>query len=86
TEKCDSRSLYTALSAFFFSFIEEKKNQKEELSGRLGCSALCGVRVRALPSTLGMLRIPGRHFGKGRRKLLPYCDNPLCVYSGSRSK
>ncbi|MCR4906475.1 MAG: hypothetical protein K6A33_10385, partial [Clostridiales bacterium] len=49
TEKCDSRSLYIGLSAFFFSFIEEKKNQKEELSGRLGCSALCGVRVRALP-------------------------------------
>ncbi|MCR4904820.1 MAG: hypothetical protein K6A33_01980, partial [Clostridiales bacterium] len=48
-EKCDSRSLYIALSAFFFSFIEEKKNQKEELSGSFGCSALCGVRVRALP-------------------------------------
>ncbi|MBR4895001.1 MAG: hypothetical protein IKZ41_01120, partial [Clostridia bacterium] len=64
-EKCDSRSLYIALSAFFFSFIEEKKNQKEELSGSLGCSALCGVRVRALPSTLGMLRIPDHHFEKG---------------------
>ncbi|MBQ3707736.1 MAG: hypothetical protein II889_07495, partial [Clostridia bacterium] len=49
TEKCDSRSLSRALSAFFFSFIEEKKNQKEELSGSLGCSALCEVRVRALP-------------------------------------
>ncbi|MCR4904535.1 MAG: hypothetical protein K6A33_00520, partial [Clostridiales bacterium] len=44
TEKCDSRSLYTALSAFFFSFIEEKKNQKEELSGSFGVphSAECG--------------------------------------------
>ena len=31
TEKCGSRSLSIALSAFFFSFIEEKKNQKEEL-------------------------------------------------------
>ncbi|MBQ2546987.1 MAG: hypothetical protein II557_11920, partial [Clostridia bacterium] len=38
TEACGSRSLSIALSAFFFSFIEEKKNQKEELSGSLGCS------------------------------------------------
>ena len=37
---------------FFFSFIEEKKNQKEELLGSLGYSDLCGGRVRALPRHL----------------------------------
>ncbi|MBQ3706777.1 MAG: hypothetical protein II889_02610, partial [Clostridia bacterium] len=62
----------------FFSFIEEKKNQKEELSGSLGCFDLCGGRPGRCPWTLPP-------FGKGGRKLLPYLRQPAFfdTYSSS---
>jgi hypothetical protein len=39
----------TKLFLFFFSFIEEKKNQKEKLPESPEDFADCGPRLRALP-------------------------------------
>jgi len=38
----------TKIDVFFFSFIEEKKKQKEELFGRPESFATCGWRPRTL--------------------------------------
>ena len=48
-----------------------KKNQKEELPGSPGCSALCGVRLRALP------RDPATFCKRSIKTFGLFCDSPI---------